>query len=271
MTKIKDAVDKAYIICHSSSTEELSKSLTKNNLDVEELRQKPKKSWNKYSNIYKCLLNHERAWKKALNNEFTLIVEEDFVPVSNFGDFSLPFDPKKDFGICWIYYCGPRIYSASDTGYIEGGATSLVAYIINKKSAALLIEFAKKMKKTMKGKYYPFDSDIDGYFIKKGLKNYIAFRNYGEHGGLPNPEHRQNKTGNQGIHRADVLAGKLDFMPLYSKHNIIIYIVVRIKARIKGLVRLFSGRYLRPKIFCSSSFPLRLLKCAIKRHLTWNL
>ena len=64
----------------------------------------------------------------------------------------------------------------------------MVAYIINPKSAQYLIDFAEEIKAKQGGDVYStLDSDIDFLLRRKKLKNYILFRNYGEHGGLPNP------------------------------------------------------------------------------------
>ncbi|HEY9836036.1 MAG TPA: hypothetical protein V6D27_04010, partial [Vampirovibrionales bacterium] len=96
--------------------------------------------------------------------------------------------------------------------------------------------------------------------------------NYGEHGGRPNPEHRQNQLSSS--HRADVLYGKLAFLPMYAgeaQEGTLKCLGVRLQARLKGIGRLVTGRYIRLPVLKQSSVPGRLLSFAIRRHLTPRL
>lgn len=69
-----------------------------------------------------------------------------------------------------------------------------------------------------------------------------------------------------GLHRADTLYGPLAFEPDYSLQESTLQ--ARLNARLRGLGRLATGRYLRPKILRGSSQPLRLLQFALGRQLT---
>jgi hypothetical protein len=175
-----------------------------------------------------------------------------------------------------LYSCGPRIYSVDKYGFIEGGAGACVAYIITPCGAKLLLkEFVEIITKgSLEGKkYFPFDTKIDGFFIKKGYKNFISFRNYGEHGGITNSSHRL-KAHLNGWNMADVLWGKLAFMPIYarkSKYPNIRIAKERIQGRLLGVCRLFSGRLLRPKIFIKSRYRWKLLYFSVIRFLIWSL
>lgn len=269
--RLRDYIDKVYIVSNKLSTDKLKSEFIEQGFEVEELRQEFKPEYKKFSKIYLTFLNHKNAWGKASNNDkYSLIVEEDFVPINNFGQLLLPFDSNKEnFGICWIYAVGPQIYSVSTYGYISGEASGLVAYIINSESATLLLKFAEEIRKKWDSKeYLPFDSEIKTFFLSRGKKNYLSYRNYGEHGGVINIEHKKNKIRRGGIHRADVLYGKLAFLPYYAKDNRIRCYMIRLEARIYGIMRLLVGRYLRPKILFHSSTPFRLLKVAIGRQFT---
>jgi hypothetical protein len=271
---LKEHISKIYIVSNKLSTDKLKNEFIEEGFEVEELRQEFKPEYRNFSKSYLCFLNHKNVWFRALNNDkYSLIVEEDFVPVENFGKLILPFDPsKKNFGICWFYSVGPQIYSVSKEGYISGESTGLVAYIINSKSAKLLLEFAADLEEKWKPEeYFHFDSEIKTFFLSRGKKNYLAYRNYGEHGGFINIEHKAIGIRRGGVHRADVLYGKLAFLPYYAKGKTIKYCKVRLRARIYGIMRLLVGRYLRPKVLFNSSTPFRLLKVALGRQLTLRL
>jgi hypothetical protein len=215
------------------------------------------------------MLNHQQAWlRAATSTQPTLIVEADFMPVVNMGQLPLPFKlGQADAGISWLYTCAPQLYSVSSAGFGEGFSTGLVAYIVTPQAAAALCDLVTEITQTHGTGYYNFDSDIDSFLRARQLKNYIPFRNYGEHGGSPNPEHRRN--GMSGIHHADVLYGKLAFLPAYAGSSAkpqIDFLLTRVHARCKGIARLLLGRFLRFKVLKNSSTPLRLLKFAVSRH-----
>jgi GR25 family glycosyltransferase involved in LPS biosynthesis len=218
---------------------------------------------------------YSNAWKiAATENKLTIIVEADFVPVVRFGQLPLPFNPNKDnVGIAWLYTCASQVYSVSDEGYAEGFSTSMVGYIVTSKAAKCLLELEAQIRNNPGPTVYStWDSSVDNFLRAKGFKNYIPFRNYGEHGGLPNLEHQ--KHGLSKTHRADVLYDKLAFMPMYvtGKNNQQLQLLsVRIKARLKGLARLLLGKFLRIPVIKGSSFPLRLILFAIMRQISMIL
>jgi hypothetical protein len=269
-----NCIGRVLIIAYKESTYELEKLLTSQGFNTEVIRQETQPEYNSFSRSYLCLMNHQRAWKIATQQtQLTMIIEADFVPVVGFGELPLPFDPNQsDVGISWLYTCAPQVYSVSSDGYAEGFSTSAVAYIVNPHSACYLLELAEEIReKVGVTNYSSWDSSIDSFLRHKKLKNYIPWRNYGEHGGLPNPEHHQNNLSR--THRADVLYRKLAFMPLYAVYQNnanLKFFSVRLWARLKGIARLLTGRFLRVKVVQGSSFPVRLLSFAILRQLTIN-
>lgn len=265
-------ISRVLIVAYQESTQDLEKLLSSQGFDTEVLRQEAKPEYKNFSRSYLCLMNHQRAWEKATQEaQSTMIIEADFVPVVGFGKLPLPFNPhQSDVGISWLYTCAPQLYYVSTDGYAEGFSTSAVAYIVTPQSACYLLELAAEIReKVGVSNYSSWDSTIDSFLRHKKLKNYIPWRNYGEHGGLPNPEHYQNKLSK--THRADVLYGQLAFMPLYAvgkNTGNLRFLLVRLWARVKGIARLLTGRFLRVKVLQNSSFPARLLSFAIFRQLT---
>lgn len=272
--QIIDYIDQVFIIAYKESTELLEEAFKKENFSCEVLRQKHQPEYQNYSSSYLCLLNHKNAWEKTIQqNKPSLIVEADFIPVIGIGKLPPPFNPdEKNIGIAWLYTCAPQIYSVSKDGYAQGYSTSMVAYIITPESARVLIELAHEIKEKIGATHYSsWDSMVDSFLRARKLKNYLPFRNYGEHGGIPNPEHRQN--GLSPTHRADILYQKLAFMPPYvtdEKYGQN-YFLVRFQARLKGLARLATGKYLRFPVVKGSSVPMRILRFAIGRHLSIRL
>lgn len=273
--RLGDGIDQVLIIAYKESTELLEKTLREEGLTPEVVRQAENPAMQDFSLNYRCMLNHRSAWEKALSTHTTLIVEADFVPVRGLGQLPLPFpgDRTEALGIAWLYTCAPQIYSVSKQGYAEGFSTSMVAYIITNHSAEYLMQLADRITDEIGPKnYFSWDSGIDNFLRKHQFKNYVPFRNYGEHGGTPNPEHRQNQLST--THRADVLYGKLAFLPMYACEKplgILKLLGVRLMARLKGFGRLVMGRYIRVPILKKSSVPGRLLSFAIRRHLTPRL
>lgn len=268
-------IDRVLIIAYKESTEQLEATLTEAGFNYEVLRQESQPEFKNFSRSYLCLLNHRHAWEKATQTDKpTLIIEADFVPVIGFGKLPLPFNPHQtDVGISWLYTCAPQVYHVSSEGYAQGFSTSAVAYIVNAQSATYLLELADEVtEKIGATKYSTWDSDIDKFLLQRKLKNYIPWRNYGEHGGLPNPEHQQNNLSK--VHRADVLYGKLAFTPLYAvgeQGETWKYLSVRLQARLKGIARLAVGRFLRPPVVKGSTTPMRLIKFALLRQLSFRL
>ncbi|MEW5860318.1 MAG: LPS biosynthesis glycosyltransferase [Cyanobacteriota bacterium] len=273
--QLVDGIGKAFIIAYKEPTHLLQEALTKEGLRCEVLRQKHKPEYKNFSPSYLCLLNHRRAWERAVQERKPiLIVEADFVPVVGFGSLPLPFNPNQNnVGISWLYTCASQVYSVSKDGYAEGFSVSTVAYIVTPQGAQCLIELAEEITRTSgPTAYSSWDSNIDSFLRSKKLKNYIPLRNYGEHGGMPNLEHHQN--GLSKTHRADVLYGKLAFLPLYAsdaKNSNLKLLSARLQARLKGVARLATGRFLRVPVLKGSSVPTRLLSFAVRRHLSGRL
>ncbi len=273
--QLADCISRVFIIAYKESTQLLEETLAKEGFSCKVLRQQKQPETKNLSPSYLCLLNHRRAWEKAAQQiKPTLIVEADFVPVLGLGKLPLPFNPyKTDVGVSWLYTCAPQVYYVCPDGYAQGFSTSMVAYIVTPYAAEYLIGLAEAVKqKHGTRNYSSWDSQIDSILLAKQLKNYIPFRNYGEHGGLPNLEHHHH--GLSKTHRADVLYGKLAFVPSYALgggNSQLNFLCARLKARLKGIARLVIGKFLRIPVIRGSSTPGRLINFAVRRHLSMRL
>ncbi|MEG3437078.1 hypothetical protein V0288_08100 [Pannus brasiliensis CCIBt3594] len=269
------SIDLILIIAYQEPTEQLFSCLSNEGFTCEVSRQKHTEEYKDYSPSYRCLLNHREAWKRVIREDKpVLIVEADFVPVKGFGQLPLPFDlDRADTGIAWLYTCAPQIYSVSLQGFATGFSTSAVAYIITPNAARILLQLEERIRQNPGPKIYStWDSSIEGILRENKLKSYLPFRNYGEHGGLPNLEHYRHHLSK--VHRADVLYGELAFLPLYTRgkrNETLAFFRERIRARLKGIARLFAGKYLRPAMIRRARNPDRLLRFAIQRQLTVRL
>ncbi|WP_448596263.1 LPS biosynthesis glycosyltransferase [Thermoleptolyngbya sp.] len=271
---LKDRIQQVFIIAYREKTEPLEQALAEEGWQVKLFRNERSPTTRSYADIYCCMMNHRRAWvQAAAESQPTLIVEADFVPVVGMSALPLPMDlTQPTTGLCWLYTCAAQLYSLSLDGFAEGFSTSLVAYVVTPAVARCLCGLADWVQEHHGTGYFNFDSEVDKYLRSHGFKNYISFRNYGEHGSIPNPEHRQH--GMSGIHRADVLAGSLAFRPLYAGTGPLWrsrYFWIRLKARLKGIGRLLLGRFLRPKVLRKASAPGRMLQWAIARQIVLRL
>lgn len=280
--RLVENIAQTFVIAYKEPTEQLTEVLSAAGCDCTVLRQVHQPGYETYSPSFLCLLNHRSAWELALRSQKpTLIVEADFVPVKNFAQLPMPFDPAAtDTGIAWLYTCAAQVYNVSDQAggvvYAQGYSTSMVAYVVTPPCARLLIELAAQVEKEPGPRAYsPWDSGIEYYLRDRGLKNYVPFRNYGEHGGLPNLEHKQNKLSK--AHRADVLYGPLAFAPMYAypggqvngESNRWQWLKGRLYGRIKGVARVLLNKYLRGEVIRKSAQKSWLIRWAIVRQLTF--
>lgn len=268
---LSEAIGKTLIIAYKESTDLLEKQLNQERLFCQVLRQVHTPEQKGYASSYLCFLNHLEGWRIAAQApQPTLIVEADFVPVVGMGRLPPPLNPKRsDGGIAWLYTCAPQIYSVSTQGYAVGFSTAAVAYLLTPIAAKALLKFAQTIRDYADPtQYITWDSEVESFLRSKGFRCYVPFRNYGEHGGKPNPEHQ--KAG-LGCHRADVLWGRLAFSPLYAHGPIGSHWKTRLGGRLKGILRLLSGKYLRWRVLRRSSTPWRMLSFAICRQFTLRL
>ena len=146
----------------------------------------------------------------------------------------------------------------------------MVALWIPRGVASLLLEFFDEEVRTVRpGAYSPFDSKVGFWLNARGIECYVPYRHYGEHGGIANPEHAVAGLGRP--HQADVLQGKLAFLPTYARGRLFKYLKIRARARIWGVLRLVCGRYLAWYDFRRADHPWLMLRFAVGRFLIRTL
>ncbi|WP_008317521.1 hypothetical protein [Leptolyngbya sp. PCC 6406] len=278
-TSLAAGIGQTFILAYQEETTVLETALGEAGLPCEVLRQVHQPGYDTYSRSFLCLLNHRTAWERATQSDKpTLIVEADFVPVQGIGHLPPAFDPQDDaLGIAWLYTCAPQVYRVTPSGYAVGYSTAMVAYVVTPRSAQCLMDYANEIAQDPgPTAYSPWDSGLDYYLSDRGFTNYVPFRNYGEHGGISNPEHRSHVHRQRrlsGAHRADVLYGPLSFLPPYAqtktgKSSIWVYLQGRCYGRIKGLGRLLLGKYLRIPVLRTAERSLPLAWFALRRQFT---
>jgi len=270
--RLIDYTSTVVIIAYREDTSRLVKTLEQQGFHCKEQRQAHRPGQADFARSYLCLANHAEAWRYVQEQQQpVIVVEADFVPVQDFAQLPLPFDPDQvDSGIAWLYTCAAQIYDVRSPGnYAQGYSSSMVAYAMTPRVAPNLLAVFDRVTQTPGPKaYYPWDSELDKTLLAEGLRNYIPFRNYGEHGSdSPNPEHQANHLGR--THRADVLHGPLAFMPAYAETEG--FWRTRFWGRLRGLARLSLGRYARLHVLWQAEVPLKIMSFAMRRQLSSRL
>lgn len=243
--KLIDFVNHVFIVVHNEDTSLLENALQYEGFTSTIVKTEYTEVEKKYSKQSRCLLNHSNAWKQcSIRNDFSIIVEADFVPVIGLGQLPMPFDPKEKSNSCaWLYSGSSRLWTLKDNKYPIGFTSTNVAILISSEVAKVLVKFAEEEFNSKDPReYFPWDTYHWSYLVKNKINPYLPYRSYGEHGGLSNPEHSQ--AGINPAHQADVLWGKLYFLPLYAKGSYLKYSYTRIRAKLRGIARLFLGKYL---------------------------
>ena len=252
--RLSQLVTCVYILAHTEDVAPLETALRLEGFsNILILRQQLKGPESRFTRIAKCLLNHEAAWRQCSQcNGLQIVLEADFVPVVGFGRMTVPF-PLELTGSAWgfLYSSSQRVYEIVQNSYFRGHSAAPVATIMDSKVAAVLASFARNELDQCNPENYlnSWDVYIRIYAQHKGVSTYIPFKSYGEHGGLPNPEHRL--LGVTPGHRADNLWGVLHFLPAYAEGRLLKYRRVRFFARIKALLRLVTGNFVECQLICN--------------------
>lgn len=235
-----------------------------------------------YSRTIRCLMNHAEAWRHAAGAAgHSLIMEADFVPCRGFAQLPAPFDPHIHGPLSWayLYAGGPRIFQVLPGGYLWGHSSCTVAILISPQVASHLADFAENLIRTTEdlGAYSLWDTFIQWHMMGHQIRCFVPFRQYGEHGGLPNPEHLASGSGTLagsllfrwmglgGNHHAECLWAPLLFLPAYARGSRLRYFRTRLAAKLVGLARVLLGRVVEPGQSMSPLDRLRALVTAFRR------
>lgn len=244
---LRCATSGVLIVAHREDTSELRKALAGEGLSVDEMRGPYSAEQLNFSAAMRCLVNHAHAWRIAAARALpTIIVEADFVPVRGFGNLPLPMPIDSiDHSLGYLYSVAPQLWDLAQPDLARGHGGGMVALVVPQRVASLLLRyFEEVLTANPLGAYLPFDTQVGYWLMARGIESYIPYRHYGEHGGIGNPEHARAGLGRP--HQADVLQGRLAFLPTYAKGNVLRYWRMRIRARLWGILRLAAGRLLAP-------------------------
>jgi hypothetical protein len=245
---LREIVGQSVVVCYQEDVAELEQQLTGFGLNPLVQRAVYSETELAYSRVMRCFLGHRNAWRVAAGrDDYTLIVEADFVPCARLGD--LPAFWPLDNGLAWgyLYQGSPRVLAlVGPRQLIRGHCAPTVAYVVNRRVAEILLEFfVHETAQQDPAGYFTFESHMQWWAMGKGAEAYIPARHYGEHGGVANREHAtlgaQSRGGN---HRADNLAGRLAYLPGYANGSRLRYRRERLQARLLGWGRLLSGRWI---------------------------
>jgi len=267
-TSLVDLVERAFVVSYQEDVSVLLRSLSAEGLAVTSEPATYTSAELAYPRQSRCLLSHLRVWLQCREREGVFMVAEaDFVPVAGFGRLPLPFGAVPPSGVfAWLYAVSPTFYREDSEGYVVGDSSSTVCYLVDAVAAAALVDlFNERFSRDLMS-YTPWDANIGPYLRRqRGIPTYTPFRQYGEHGGPPNPEHRQ--LGGMPAHRADCLFARLAFLPAYAEGRRSTLLATRAKAKLRGLARVLLCRAVRWEALRRQG-GLRLLVHATSRLLT---
>lgn len=270
-TTLRSATSGVVVVAHNEDTSNLRAAFIAEGFSVDEVRGPYTAEQAQFSAIMRCLVNHANAWRVAANRTLpTIIVEADFVPIKGLGDLPLPMPGKSiESSLGYLYSVGPQLWDLATPNLARGHGGGMVALVIPQRVASLLLQyFDETLVANPLGAYLPFDTQVGYWLMKRGIESYIPYRHYGEHGGIGNPEHAQAGLGRP--HQADVLHGRLAFLPTYSKGSALKFWSHRLRARVWGIVRLVAGRLLAPHDLARQDMQA-MLRFAVGRQLSARL
>ena len=242
--KLAGCIERAYVVAYQEDTSLLEKALEEEGFSVRMIRASYSEEELTYSRTFRCLLGHRSAWARCAGREgLSMVVEADFVPVKGMGRLPLPFDiEKKNEAWGWLYTGGARIYELDEKNFARGHSATPVATVLGPTAARVLVDFAdEEFEIHGPRKYTLWDTYVRMYAQKRGIMSYMPYRCYGEHGGIPNPEHAI--AGTNPVHRAGVLWRPLHFLPMYARKSYSRFVFFRALAKLKGIAQLLTGRY----------------------------
>jgi hypothetical protein len=246
--KLRDSIQWSCIVAYKEDTRPLEKALVAEGFQPVIQRISYSDEEKQFSAVIRGMLNHKRAWEQASQIQgLSLIMEADFVPCRGLRDFAVPIPVSETHrSVAWLYLCAGRFRKRVEGQFFLGSSTSAVAYIVSPFAARSLLELAGQMlAKIDPRKYSQWDSNIWPFLRENDIPMFVALRNYGEHGGFSNPEHKQEAQ--QVIpHRAECLMGPLHFLPDYAQGRIARFIASRCFHKLKAFAKLVCGRTITP-------------------------
>lgn len=250
-SKLVEMTDQVFIVAHKEDTNRLESTLAAQGFKIRVQRGPYSEEQQRLTSAMKCLVNHQNVWRQvAAGAQRAIVVEADFVPVRAFGARPSPLpDDVEDqtVGFAWLYSAGSTLYGFDRRGFPHGHGNTTVAYVLTPLAAAkLLVFFEREIQKVKSGDYLAWETYMGVYLRREcGILNYIPTYLYGEHGGLPQPEHA--KHGVRAWHQADILMDRLEYLPGYANGSWLRYKAYRLRSITRGWVRLVLLRFYNPR------------------------
>lgn len=247
MKTLDSIVSQIIVVAHKEDTSCLERSLKALSAPIKVQRLDYTEEELDLPAIYRCLLNHEVAWEEAAKQgRYTLICEADFIPIKDFSETNMQWLPDAQESWAHLYTCSPRIIRPFD-GYFRVQQATMVCYIINSYTAAAFRGFTDHYRSIYGAKSMAtWDAMLQWYAMGKGAEMYIPPKSLGEHGGWPNPEHSKAGMNHFGMHRADALAGPLEFIPPEFQRKLWLYKLQRAYFWTLAIGRIFIGKWIEP-------------------------
>lgn len=243
---IREVCSRCLIVCYKEDTSKLEAEMANSGFKVTALRGAYSPDEMHRPAAIRTLMNHRNAWQAAAQSEgYTLICEADFVPCRDIGSLPVFWPTENPRAWGYLYQGAPRLLSiVGKDRHLRAHCAPTVAYIVNATVAPLLLRYYEDVTARLGvDTYYNWETFLQWETMSYGAEAYMPLRHYGEHGGNPNPEH----TGivvRAGRHRADNLVRPLAFLPEYARGSRLRFWAERIEARLLGLARLATGRWI---------------------------
>ena len=243
--KLGDVVRDVFIVAHKEDTTALEHAMALEGFNCRSIRGPYTEHQLQFPAQIRCLVNHSNAWREVKRGSgYSIVVEADFVPVRGFSSLPLPFEPRVgEKQMAWLYSVGPVIYHVDERNYaLYGHNAGMVAYVLDEMVAKDWLRLYEEEMSEEEQEYRLFDVKMPIRLRREcGVKCYIPYRMYGEHGGIANPEHKRNKI--RSWHEADSLAGPLHFLPAYARKHRLYFLLRRLRGRARGWYRFAMGKY----------------------------
>ena len=242
---LRESIARVYILACTEDTSALERVLSAEGFSVEVIRARYNEAQMSWSRAARCLWGHREIWRTIaeVGDSLSMVCEADFVPCIGIGKLPLPFhvDDAQD-ALGYLYAGGVEVFDVHHGKYARGHASCTGAYVAGGSVARRLMQFADEHHLRHGGEHSLWDCEL-GWAVKSvGVKCWMPYRQYGEHGGIPNPEHAKN--GFNPSHQSDILYGRLHFLPEYAGGSRFKYWETRLRARCRGIGRLVFNRYL---------------------------
>jgi hypothetical protein len=246
-------VERVFIVAHREDITDLRNALEREGFIVEVVTGPYTEEQLSWPAQMRCFANHANVWRKASGlSGLVLVCEADFVPVKGISNMPIPFPPTVagESRFAWLYNPGATLYGVDAADNLYGHGNTTVCYLFSASCGRVLLDFFDREIAKQGGKTYRLWETYLGIYLRweHGIKNFFVERQYGEHGGQPNPEHAAKGVKPwQQWHHADLLAGKLAFLPQYARGSLLKYYAWRLLSRVRGMVRIASLRYFDPR------------------------